>query len=228
MRRVFVFAALLSLVGLSTAMASSFSFQAEDVSSFTTEVSISVPDQPVPLTDQIYVRGPASEATGTLDLQPPAANDSVTGRLLVLSTEPIELQADPTKYFTWQTPDAPPTGYSLNGAVTLWISQNGGGSNLMTAGLFSCPATAPSSSVTGGAVPCTLLRAAIAAPGVGGAGYQERTVSFGTVTASIPAGHQLRLKVVNRAQDGAVVLSTSSWDLQWGYLPARQSRLVIS
>lgn len=228
MRRVGLFAALLLLVGLSTAFAASFSVEAEDVASFATDVSISVP-APTPFPSLIYVRGQASGGTGTLDLVPPSANDSVTNKLLVLSTEAIEAQTDAAKHFVWRAPAAPTNGYLLAGGVSLFIDQRDGGANLLTAGLFSCPAGAPLTTVTSGTLACTLIKAAVGAAGANGNGYQERTVLFGTIPATvIPAGSELRLKLVNRAADGSVVLSASNVEIQWGYLAARQSRLVIS
>jgi hypothetical protein len=38
----------------------------------------------------------------------------------------------------------------------------------------------------------------------------------------------IRLKVVNRAQDGALVLSTSDFTIQWGYGPSRPSELAVT
>lgn len=227
MRRVVLFFTGLCLLGLSTAFAASFTVQAEDIHSFSTPVSISVPG-PAPLPATIYVRGEATGGTGALDLQAPAANDSVTGKLLRLSTEPAEAQTDTTKHFVWKTVAAPASGWLLSGNVTLYISQNGGGSNRMTAGLFSCPSAAPAVTVTTGTAACTVIKIAVGAPGSSGNGYQERTVSFGPVGSfTIPSGSQLRLKIVNRANNGSV-LSTGDWDLQWGYLPSRQSKLVIA
>jgi hypothetical protein len=219
-------AAFLSLLGLTTAFAASLSVETEDITSFNAEAEVSVPTTPIPGT--VYVRGIASGATGTLDFQAPTSNDSVTGKLLVLSTETLQSQTDPTKFFTWRSLSAPAGGWLLSGSVTLFIDQNGGGANRMTAGLFSCTATAaPDSSNTG---QCQLIDLAVGAPGGPGSGFQERTVSFGTVPATtIPTGYELRLKIVNRAQEPVgTVVSTSSWDLQWGYLPARQSKLVIT
>jgi hypothetical protein len=225
-RRLLLVAALFGLAGLSTAFAAGSSVEVEDVASFTTDVSITVPATPVPPT--VYIRGSSSGSTGTLDFQAPATNDSVTSKTLVLSTEALQAQTDTTKFFTWQSPAAPASGWILSGTVTLFITQNGGGSNRMTAGLLSCAAAAaPDSSNTG---QCQLIDLAVGNPGASGSGFQERVVQFGTVpTTTIPSGHQLRLKIVNRAQEPVgTVVSSSSWDLQWGYLPARKSRLEVT
>jgi hypothetical protein len=225
-RRVVVFAALLALVGLSTAFAAGFAVQTEDVGSFTTDVSITVPTTPIPAL--LYVRGNASGAAGTLDLQAPVSNDSFTSKLIALSTESLQSQVDPAKFFTWQSPAAPGSGWVVSGTVSLYISQNNGGVNKMTAGLFSCAAAVPPDSSDTGQ--CQPIAIAVGDAGDSGNGFQERVVHFGTVpTTTIPAGHQLRLKIVNRAQEPVgTVVSTSGWSLQWGYLPSRQSRLEVA
>ena len=229
MRRVVLFAAVLALVGLSTAFAASFSTQAEDVESFTTDVSISVPG-PTPFPGTLFVRNGKTGAPGSLDLVAPTTNDSVASKELILSAEAINLQTTSTKYFTWSSPTAPTNGYSLTGDVTLEIEQRDGPSNRMTAGLFSCPAASPVSTVTTGAEPCTIIAIGVApALPSGGNGYLLRTVSFPDVAATIPSGSQLRLKLVNRASDPSLgTLSTVNFSIQWGYLPARQSKLVIT
>lgn len=234
MRRLLLFAALLSLVGLSTAFAASFNVQAEDVASFPTDVSISVPTTqppaPVPFPSILYVRNGSNAPIGTLDLQAPAKNDSVTKRALLLSTETVGTQTTATKYITWKSPPAPPSGYLLSGSVTLYFEQSGGGANRSTAALFSCPAAASPSTTTSPTDACTIVATGTAAAvSGGGQGFIERTVSFGAIApTTIPPGHELRLKIVNRSQDPPVVLSTADVDVQWGFLPARQSRLEIT
>lgn len=234
MRRIALLAALLALVGLSTAFAASFDAEAEDITSFTTDVSISVPTTqppppPVPFPSILYVRNGSDAPIGSLDLQAPAKNDSVTKRALLLSTETIGTQATATKYVTWKSPPAPPSGYLLQGSITLYIEQSGGGANRISAALLACPSAAAPSTTTGTAAGCSIISTGIAPAASGGEGFLERTVSFGTVApTTIPAGHELRLKIVNRAQDPPLVLSTEDVDIQWGFLPARQSRLVIA
>lgn len=234
MRRLAAFGILLLLVGLSTAFAASFGVQSEDIATFTTDVSISVPTTttttappPVPFPGLVYVRGPADTGVGSLDFTAPANNDHVTQRLLVLSTEPVELQTTVSKYLTWKSAPAPAQGFLLSGSVTLHIEQKGGGANRITAALLVCPTNAPAATTTAAPNPCQLVRAGTAAAVTGSEGYTERSVSFGSVNVSIPAGQELRLKVVNRANDGQV-LSTEDVDMQWGYLPSRESRLVIT
>jgi hypothetical protein len=227
LRRLLLFAALLVLVGLSSAFAASFSTQSEDIASFTTDVSISVPDNPTPFPNVIYVRGDSATPLGALSLVTPTANDNVKTKLLVLSTEAIGVQAGATKYFAWATPTAPAQGYSLTGDVTLSVEQKDGGANRMTAALLSCPADAPITTVTTGVSPCVQIAVGISPAVGGGNGFLTRTVSFPDVSATIPSGSQLRLKIVNRATDGATTLSTKDFTVQWGYGPSRPSELVV-
>jgi len=226
-RRLLTFAALLVLVGLSTAFAASFGTQSEDVASFTTDVSISVPTTqgPTPFPPTIYVRGDSDTPLGLLALTPPTENDSVRSKDLLLSTEAIGAQATLTKYFAWATPAAPAQGYSLTGDVTLSVHVMGGSTNRITAGLFSCPAAAAIETVT---PTCTTIAVGIAPAIGGGNGFLVRTVSFPDVSATIPAGSQLRLKIVNRSPDGSTVLSTGTMRLAWGYGPSRPAELVIT
>jgi hypothetical protein len=85
------------------------------------------------------------------------------------------------------------------------------------------------STVTTGATPCVLISSGVS-PAVpdGGEGFIERTVFFDNVSAIVPAGSQLRLKIVNRSADEVLgVVSTENFTVAWGFLPARQSKLVI-
>jgi hypothetical protein len=224
MRRLFIFAATLVLLGLTTAFAASLTARSEDIDSFSTTVSISIPG-PTPFPTTIYIRGNSDTPLGLLDLVLPTANDNVRSKDLLLSTETIQTQATSTKYFTWATPAAPAQGYSLTGDVTLSMHVMGGGSNRITAGLFSCPAAAAIETVTPA---CTAIAVGIAPAMAGGNGFLVRTVSFPAVAATIPAGSQLRLKIVNRSPDGSTVLSTGTMRLAWGYGPSRPAELVTT
>jgi hypothetical protein len=222
-RRALFVALGLLLLGLTAATASSFTTTTEDVATFSTPVSISVP--PYALPPVLYVRGSAPGGFGDLDLIEPEGNDAVTRWELELDDDTLQGQSDPNRYLTWRTPPAPSGGFSLRGSVRLLIDQSGSGEDRLTAGLLSCPAAEAAPS-TG----CDAIAVAVADPLAGGGqGFKERVASFGHLDVVIAPGHQLRLKIVNRDRDddGAVV-STRSWVLQWGYLPARQSRLEIA
>ncbi|MGH9084842.1 MAG: hypothetical protein ACRDYW_05265 [Acidimicrobiales bacterium] len=221
MRRVLLLAALLSLVGLTTAFATSLSVQTEDITSFTDEVDISVPPKPLP--PIIYIGGSGGDAVGPLILVKPT-NNSTTDKLIVLDAAAVQPQVDTTKYFTWQTGGAPAQGWLLTGTVTLYLSQDGPGSNRMTAGLFECDASAPPDSASTTA--CTLLAAKVAdSVASGSSGFKDREVHFDPIAVPvvIDPGRQLRLKVVNQSP-----ASAADWRLQWGYNPARPSALEIT
>ncbi|MFL6205233.1 MAG: hypothetical protein ACJ739_07755, partial [Acidimicrobiales bacterium] len=167
--------------------------------------------------------GNSDTPLGALDLITPTANDNVKTKLLVLSTEAIGAQATATKFFAWATPTAPAQGYLLNGVVTLSLEQKDGGANRMTAGLYSCPAAAPITTITTGPNACTEITTGVSPAVGGGNGFLTRTVTFPAVNATIVAGNQLRLKIVNRSTGS---LSTSDFTIQWGYGPSRPSQLV--
>jgi hypothetical protein len=227
-RRLGLFAGFLLLLGLTTAVAASFSVQAEDITSFSTPVSIT-PPAPIPFPATIYLGGSGSAAMGDLQLVPPSSNNPVQSRLVIKDTASVEAQAGPTKFATWRTtPPTPTSGYLLTGTVVLMgIEQNKGPDNRMTAALMNCPASAPASSTS--PAPCTHIKTAIAPASTGnGNGYLERTVNFGFITpTTIPFGNELRLKIVNQEAAGGTTLSVNDWDVQWGFLPSRQSTIEI-
>ena len=230
MRRLLLFVALLTLVGLSTAFAASFDVSSEDITTFSTDVSITVPttEPPAatPFPSMLYVRGPDTAAMGSIELIEPTANDHVQQKTLVLSPESVLVQSTATKYFTWSTASAPPEGWLLTGHVTLYISQQHAGANRMTAALLSCPAAAPAASVTApiSETSCTAIAQVIGGVGASSNGNEERSADFGQIgPVTIAPGDQLRIKIVN--QTGP---SSGDWDLTWGFLPARQSRLEIT
>lgn len=220
MRRPALLALGLLVLGLTTAVASSFSTNTEDLTTFSTAVSISVPIHELP--DNLYIRGSEDDAIGAIDLVPPEDNDSVSSRSIALGDETVQAQSDPASFLVWRTPPAPSGGYLLRGTATLYISQQNDPDDRFTAALLSCPASEPPAS-TG----CSTIAVAIAEPETSG-GVREREARFGPLDVIIPAGQELRLKIVNRRLDDAgAVLSDSDIVLQWGYLPARQSRLEI-
>lgn len=225
MRRVVLFSTLLLLLGLSTAFAASFSVEAEDVASFTTDVSISVPAA-TPVPNTIYIRGSGTDAAGQLLFEEPADNVPTTDRALRRDTESVQEQQDPLAFYTWIGPTAPPNGYLLSGTATLVITQNESGTERLTAGLLDCAASAPPASSD--TTQCSLLAVAasdaLTGSGAGGNGYKDRTVHFGSIgPVTIASGRQLRLKIVNRGD-----VSTKDFSISWGFNPARTSLLTIT
>ena len=206
MRRVFMFAALLLLVGLSTAFAASFSTQAEDIASFTTDVSISVPqNQVLPY----YLSGPGSVIPGLIAQVPPASA-SVNSKSLDPGTLGTQTQTNASQMHSWQTGPTPAGGLVLSGPATARIFQNGG-DDPITAGLFTC-LTATTATLS-----CTW----IAGDTSGTATMSgEVPIAFGNLNATVPAGSHLRLVVVN--------LGAKKYNLQWGYKTNRESRLDLT
>lgn len=231
MRRVLLFAASLLLLGLTTATAASFDVQAEDITSFSQDVTIVTPPpplEPIPFPVFVYVRGDSGVLPGQLELIEPAENDSVQKKLVIArSATPLFEQATTGSFFTWQTVSAPASGYLLTGDVELSISVFDGLGDKLTAGLLKCPGAAPPTSLA--AAGCQLIDTAISGAATR-TGLSDVLADFGPVTdTTIPDGWQLRLKVVNRTvDDGGLTISTKDWELQWGYLPSRQSLLEIT
>jgi hypothetical protein len=240
-RRLLLFVALLALTGLTTAFASSFAVETEDVASFTPDVSISVPPSATRFPDLLYVRGAETVPTGTIDLLQPNDKDTPQTQTVVLDTTPppagvdtrLKAQSSATMYRSWISPTAPAGGYLLEGEISLFISmQHNAATDRLTAGLFTCPSPAasiPPSTLppaTGLTTDCTEIVQAVS--GQQGSGLEVK-VDFGSVDVTVPFGSRLVLKIVNlnKASDGTTV-SGQSWDVAWGYLPSRQSRLEIA
>jgi hypothetical protein len=209
MRRVFLFAALLSLVGLSTAFAASFSTQSEDVASFTTDVDITVPNPPT----SYFLGGNDSILPGTLSATP-VADSSVNSKAIDPGVLNVKAQTDTKKYHSWQTLPMPPGGLVLNGPAVLRIFQNGS-VDVATAGLFDCPGGPPLAPTTA----CTQIAGDTSSSGTESAGT-EVPIDFGYLNAMIAEGRTLRVQVVN--------LTAKKWNLQWGYKTNRESRLDLS
>ena len=201
-----MFAALLALVGLSTSFAAAFSTQSEDIASFTTDVSISVPQSTV---RAYYLTGADNAVPGVMTTTPPLGT-SVNGKQIDPDTEGTEAQTDPKKMHSWQTTAIPAGGLVLNGPATAYVFQNGG-DDPITAGLFRC-ATATTA---------TLSCARIAGDASGTATMSgEVPISFGNISATVPAGEFLRLVVVNQGD--------KKFNLQWGFKDNRRSRLDLT
>jgi len=209
-RRLLLFAAFLSLLGLSTAFAASFSVQSEDIASFTTDVSITVP--PTPSTPQtLYLSGDDSTVPGLLATNPPE-DTSINSRSIDQGTGSVQSQTNVLRYHSWETEPVRGSPWVLTGAV-LRAFQNGSIAP-MTVALFSCPPAATPDS-TG----CTQIGVDQSSAGTESAGT-EVVVTFAFTSASIPVGDRLRLQVID--------LTNNNWNIQWGYKSNRESRLDIN
>ena len=173
MRRILLFAAFLLLLGLSTSMAASFDVQAEDITSFTTDVSIDVPDSRI-----FYLRG--MPPTGSLSEE--LEQDS--SKVFSMSLEPggtLTAENDPPQQMLWQTA---PLGSSLtvvSPVVRLYITQTGPAGPIR-AGLFDC-------SIADG---CILFGQTSVTPT-----DLVAILDFENVDRTLDQGHVLQLLVVN-------------------------------
>jgi hypothetical protein len=209
-RRVLLFAILLAMFGLSTAFAASLSVQSEDIASFTTPVSVSVPAPPTSVI-AFFLSGDDAILPGFMAPSPPPDN-SVNSKSIKPSTGPVRLQTATDKYHSWQTDPAPAGGLVLSGPAVLRIFQNGS-VGAATAALFECPTA---TTVTAS---CRQVAGDTSSAGTESAGT-EVPISFGVLSDTIQAGSRLRVQIVN--------LGSHQWNLQWGYKSNRESRLDLS
>jgi hypothetical protein len=218
-RRILLVLLGLSLLGFVVAAASSVSTNSEDIESFSTQVSISVPTTtvppPQPLGPTIFLTG-----QGTL-VQTMTSNNTNTARI-ANAIDSVYTQSTPGSFFTFEGSPAPAAGFLLQGYVTLRIDQDKLITDRLTAALLDCPDLEPNASV--GCTPIGTAAVAEIAAGSGN-GFKERTVHFGFIDYVIPAGRELRLKIVNRPPASTAV---PDFRISYGFNNARPSQLTIS
>lgn len=229
MRRVLLFAAFLLLLGLTTATAASFDVQAEDITSFSQPVTISVPTRRVPFYLKNGADTPRNQdpvIPGLLDQAD--VNNSVHSKELI--NDASRGISDPhviaTTYHAWETAVSEPP-FTIDGPATLYVSSNGG-TQQITAGLFECWVPAPGDSVIGdmtfdadtGTRGCRLIDAAVTSGGSASSGYSERQAVFEFGSVTIEPNHRLRVKVINATD--------APWTVQWGNNPARPAQLLVN
>ena len=222
MRRIGLLAGVLLMVSLTTAMAASFEVNAEDVMSFTTPVSISVPPPPT-TTDVYYLTGSSASLPGLLSTLPASSGQGVESK--DINADPstaIDAHMDPTKFHDWETAPLTAPLTIISPTVRLYIEQTGNVGPL-TAGLFECITTKDSAGVITGRVCDAFATASSTATKPG-----EITVVFAPFTRTIVASttnptveRTLLLRVVNRATSG-------KWNIQWGYKENRPAQLQFS
>lgn len=197
MRRVLLFAAFLVLLGLSTAMAASFEVQAEDITSFTTDVSIDVPD-----TRTYYLRG--APPLGQLSESPEIVSSNVYTQALDPGGA-LEVDNPDNQEMVWQAVLGTPLTV-VSPIVRLYITQTGP-EGPITAGLFDCSGST-----------CALFGEETASPSTTSNDLLV-TLDFDGVNHTLDAGDVLQLKVVNGG--------TKAYNIQWGYKANRPARLEI-
>jgi hypothetical protein len=207
-RRLLLFVALLTLLGLSTAFAASFDVSSEDIATFSTDVSISVPI--ATKTRSLYLNGTGLPAMLATDPPVPRPNP-VNNKQLDVGTLDVKDQSDPTKYQSWETAPDPLVGLVLNGPVVLHLFQNGTAGKIRGA-LFDC---APATATAAGCVAIgTSVLSALPTD-------NDAVIDFGPVTWTIEPGRTLRLQVMNP-------LTSPKLNVQWGYKTNRESRLDVT
>lgn len=178
MRRLLLFAASLVMLGLTTATAASFDVQAEDIASFTSDVSIPVPADPS--TKYFLV------LTGGVDWLSTDSDDLLPG-------DPLEATFEPGQWREWNT-DPLTAGLALVGRhVDLQVFKNGGAGSV-AASIYDCAAGA-----TTGAADCP-LRATLSA---GSLTNGVHVLRLSAPTGNVTAGRQLRLRIENDGASGS-------------------------
>ena len=211
MRRILLFAAFLLLLGLSTAMAASFDVQAEDITSFTTDVSISVPTTtmpPPPASETYYLTG--GPGAGRLVTIEPTTQSPVENGKFQPNAQAIGIEARQPEpgskvwYMAWRTltpsPGVPPGASFTNQKIRLYVDTGNNFSGTMTAALFDCPAGTPEPTLIANGCRQLVAWTGTASP-----------FTSAAFTDSVAQGRELHLKMVN--------LGAAEWTIQWGYKP---------
>jgi hypothetical protein len=220
-RRVGLFAALLLLLGLTTATAASFDVQAEDVTSFTTAVTITVPTthppQPPPAATGTYfmVDAPANASLVTTQPTSTGGNEKASFDFgpSNIRTEERPLQTGNKAYYVSWRSSAIPLGMTFdNRTVRVFFTRTGATGGELVAGLFSCDPGVDPATVEGRG--CRHL-------GDAQGGGETIDIPVGaTVVRQVDPGDELRLKMVSA--------TTQSSSIQWGYKENnRSARLEI-
>ena len=216
MRRVLLFAAFLLLLGLTTATAASFDVQAEDITSFPTDVSISLPTTTTtttplpPIATEPWYLFRAPPAPGGISTDPESGGPHKWDVKPSDSSTTLLAQAAVDKYYVWSSGTLPSALSFQSQAVTFNVYLTSGGKDIEAA-LLDCPAGAPLVSSN-----CTVIGSGQPGTGQG----NQVVVELGEITATVGAGRELRLKVVNR--------DTKNWTVEWGFGSARDSNLAIA
>lgn len=214
MRRVLLFAAFLLLLGLTTATAASFEVQAEDITSFSQAVTVTVPEPPLAGSTFYLVDAPAharlvpDEPTSTGGNEKASFDFGISD----ITTEDRGLQAGDKAYYVSWSSDPLPLGLRYdNQTVRVHLTRTGTAGGLLRAGLFACPPGAHPSTVTTTVPACAML-----SDSVGGG----ETIDIAMATQQVPPGSQLRLKLVSASPQGS--------SIQWGYKANnRSARLEV-
>ena len=224
MRRIVLLAVVLVGVSLTTATAASFDVRAEDVTSFTTSVSISVPPAPT-VTDVFYLTGDAAQLPGLLAATPAGSGSGVESKDISADpSTPIDQQTDPNEHHDWETPPLTTPLTIISPTVTLFIEQNGNVGPL-TAGLFDCTTKRDQAGLVVDRTCELFLQGSSTATKPG-----EITVVFPAKEWTIGASDFLSTPTVERSLVLRIVNQATSgkWNIQWGYKENRPAQLQFS
>lgn len=214
MRRVLLFAAFLLLLGLTTATAASFDVQAEDITSFSQAVTVTVPEPPLAGSTFYLVGAPANAHLAAQEPTSTGGNEKALFDfgILDIQTEARALQPGDKAYYVSWSSDPLPLGLRYDSqTVRVHFTRTGAAGGLLRAGLFACPPSADLATVTTSTPACTWL-----SDGVGGG----ETIDIAMTTQEVPPGYQLRLKMVSASAESSAV--------QWGYKANnRSARLEV-
>ena len=201
MRRVLIFAAFLLLLGLTTAAAASFDVQAEDVTSFSQPVTITIPGEPIPTGTVYFMIDDPPHATLTPD-EPLQASGNEKAQFPGTS-DPLGIEDRPPSngndyYVVWSRGTLDEGAGFTQQTVRVHFFRTAGVGSL-TAGLFEC---------TAGAAQATLTSSGCRLFGTGSSGA-DTWIDIPLVDGNVEPGRELRLKMVNT--------SGTSANIQWGY-----------
>ena len=187
--------------------------QAEDIATFTTEVSISVPPStPPPLAVGTYYMIGDPPHAQLDDDEPGSAGGNKTAKFDFTSTDITTENRAPGQggsvyYVSWSIALADGLRFDNQKVQVHFTRTSGTGS--LTAGIFNCPAGVHGSTITSDG--CVLVAS--------GSSTGEQ-IDIGPFTHTIHASREMRLKMVNLTSDKSAI--------QWGYKENnRSARIVI-
>ncbi len=230
MRRILLVLVVVSASGLFTARAADFSPPDVNLESFTTSVSVSVPETTtttcpeVPIPSPLWLRSVSlPPVTPILDVTTPGSTEGLTSpRGLQYSSGSVQSVTSNTRYEAWRTLAPPPAcGYRIRGDVTVHLRTNYsyivliGGLPHLKARLFTCSTapTPPPPNLSDTSL-CTPLGTADGFEEIQRATLAMTQVDLGYIDALVPAGRDLRLKVTADSRGFSLITNPS---IQWGY-----------
>ncbi len=227
MRRPLLVLMVFPLIGLASVFASTFTANTEDLGVYSAPVSSIVPPcEPTPVPFPLYLHGalitPANNNNSFDNMvlqttQSPSGQDFTAQ--LDDSNQGLVNETTPSEFLLWRgttvSPSPPSCGWDIAGRVRLRMWFNGPVLTSITAGLFSCAPSAPAHSKP----PCVLLASGTQVQGTLNFFWDERIIDMGVQNLIVPAGQQLRVKLIENWTLGQVTFG-------WGNLRPSRVELV--